>query len=430
MRTSFSFVICMLFFANGYCFADKIILPWAAHINCTTDKPALSYQPGEKMIFTFTADTAGYPANMLKLHWICRKDGGDKIEGEAPADNPLTVETELSSPGFANVLVELRDADGGEVMRSQSADKSNPQAIHYSAGAAVYPEQLEDCGEPEDFDTFWTRQKELLATVPFSKTDCTEIERKDGVILYRLSIPCAGPRPVTGFMRIPEQAAPKSLPLRIGFIAYGVREQKPFTWGDKKSIRIEINAHGQPLDAIPEVRAEFMKNLEGYALKDSENQNPETAFFYGMAMRVLRILEYGKTLPQWNGRDLIVQGGSQAGMQSIWAAALDSDVTEAYPFIIWCCDLKGNRQKNRYDGWRPNWHPALDYYDPVFMAKRIRTAKVDITCAGLGDNICPPSGLAVCYRNLATPYKSIRWVQGGEHGYYSPSEKDIVWKSY
>lgn len=69
-----------------------------------------------------------------------------------------------------------------------------------------------------------------------------------------------------------------------------------------------------------------------------------------MAMRVMRSLEFVRTLPQWDGKTLIVAGGSQGGLQTIWAAALDHKVTEAKPDIPWCCDLDG-RRIGRLGGW-------------------------------------------------------------------------------
>ena len=117
-----------------------------------------------------------------------------------------------------------------------------------------------------------------------------------------------------------------------------------------------------------------------------QNADPEKAFFNGMVFRVLRAMEYLKSRPEWNGKDLTAEGGSQGGLQTMWAAALDQDVTVAKPGITWCCDLAGTTKKGRYfGGWRIPYVPAIDYYDPVFMAKRIKTARVEITRAGLCD---------------------------------------------
>ena len=75
---------------------------------------------------------------------------------------------------------------------------------------------------------------------------------------------------------------------------------------------------------------------------------------------------------------------------------------------------------NRLRGWRPEFTDALGYYDPVNMAKRIH-CKTSIT-SGLGDYVCPPSGLSVLYNNIKAP-KTIQYIQGSTHGYNPPKPK-------
>ena len=198
---------------------------------------------------------------------------------------------------------------------------------------------------------------------------------------------------------------------------------------------LRINAHGQELGREPEYYKEFFASIRSgkysYAFDPEQNKDPENCFFNGMVLRVLRAMEYLKTRPEWNGKDLIAAGGSQGGLQTMWAAALDPDVTVALPSITWCCDLAGASKANRLTGgWRLQYVPELDYYDPVFMAKRIKTAEVNIQRAGLGDYTCPPSGLAISYKNLATPRKSIRWVQGSDHGFVPKKSEVIVWSTF
>ena len=136
--------------------------------------------------------------------------------------------------------------------------------------------------------------------------------------------------------------------------------------------------------------------LRGYAFSVEENSKPETAYFNGMMLRVMRSLEFVKSRPEWDGKTLAVSGGSQGGLQCLSAAGLDSDVTECTAHKPWCCDLGGIRL-NRLRGWRPDFTDALGYYDPVNMAKRIH-CKTSIT-SGLGDYVCPPSGESVLYNN-------------------------------
>ena len=134
-----------------------------------------------------------------------------------------------------------------------------------------------------------------------------------------------------------------------------------------------------------------------------------------MALRVMRALQFAKSLPQWDGKNLIVSGGSQAGLQSLWAAGLDSDVTRCQVFKPWCCDLAGHAKALRMPStFAPTYTPALDYYDGAFHAKRIR-CPVEVGIAGLGDFVCPPAGMMAMFNNLRVP-ATIRFYQGEGHG--------------
>ena len=64
-----------------------------------------------------------------------------------------------------------------------------------------------------------------------------------------------------------------------------------------------------------------------------------------MVLRVKRALQYLKTVKGWNGRDLIASGGSQGGLQTIWAAACGEGVTRAESGITWCCDMIRNDER-------------------------------------------------------------------------------------
>ncbi len=181
-----------------------------------------------------------------------------------------------------------------------------------------------------------------------------------------------------------------------------------------------MNAHGADLLQDDAYYEEFGKAIRtekyAYAFDPQQNASPDTAYFHGMVLRLLRALEYLKSLPEWNGKDLTVEGGSQGGLQTIWAAALDHDVTMAKPAIPWHCDAAGQSVFGRiFGGWRIPYAPGLEYYDSIHMAHLIQ-CPVEITRAGLGDYVCPPSGIAIFYNRLTCP-KTIHWYQGSDHGY-------------
>ena len=396
-----------------------------------TNKSALSYKENEEIIFTFSTDFGKSKPGKCFLSYIRRGDDNKTFKGRVPADQVLTVKTKLDRPGFVSVNVFLTDAKGRNLCHHDYRKRLRPIAFY--AGAAVKAETLKDCGEPKDFDAFWAKQKKRLAQVPFKdKVDRKAVRQFKNGSVYAVTIPAPGPRPATGYMSIPKNAKAKSLPIRLMFIGYGAHRQMPFGSVAQNAIVFQLNAHGQKLGQNDAYYTGFFKSIRtpeySYAFDPEQNKDPENCFFNGMVMRILRTLEYLKTLPEWDGKNLIVSGGSQGGLQTMWAAALDQDVTVARPSITWCCDFAGTQKAKRIHGsWRIQYVPALDYFDPVFMAKRIKKAEVNITRAGLGDYTCPPSGLAVSYNNLATPNKTISWYQGSDHGFIPRKAEIVVW---
>ena len=400
-----------------------------------TNKPFLSYKPGEEMVFTFTLDTGKDLPGNWNFHYRRGGDDNNIYTGKAPVNQPLVVKTSLNKTGFVYVEVTLHDANGkriySETVLPNKARRKN--TIIFAAGAAVEPESLKDCGEPADFDAFWAKQLKRLAAVPFAgKVEKKLVKQQSGVDVYAVSIPCAGPRPATGYLTIPQNAKAKSLPIHVIFFGYGISKQSAPSVSSRTTINFYVNAHGQKLEQDAEYYKEFFKSIGGkaYAYNQETNKDPEACFFNGMALRDLRAVEYAKSLPEWNGKDLIIHGSSQGGLQSMWVAALDPQVSVVNPAVTWCCDIAGTLKQNRLGAaGRIKYTPALEYYDAVFMAKRIKNAKVVITRAGMGDYTSPPSGLAICYNNLATPDKTIKWYQGSDHSFIPKPPEIIIWKS-
>ena len=395
-------------------------------LDCTSDRDPLSYRAGESMVFSFRVADAPPDA---RICWRRSGDDGRVERGEAPLAtrrSPLgtadcdvaAISTSLDRPGFVRIEADLLDAAG-----------TSPARFDGGAGADVDAIRA-DTPEPADFDAFWARRKAALASEPMDGAACREIPSgRADVRLFAISVPCAGGRPSTGHLSVP--AAPGCYPAQIHFHGYNnswsEHAYKPLKAETLHADRvfIDLSAHGFELDREPEYYAALRKscgsNGHDYAFDPIQNSDPDTAYFGGMAWRILRGLEYLKSRPEWNGRDLVVEGGSQGALQSIWAAALDHDVTECRPYIPWCCNLAGPASGRAHGDWFVPWVPALAYYDPVNMAKRIPdTCRMTVEWAGLGDYICPPSGVMAFYNSLACP-KAITFVQGATH-FHLPAE--------
>ncbi|MBR2838468.1 MAG: acetylxylan esterase [Kiritimatiellae bacterium] len=393
----------------------------AARIVGATDKSPVGYRVGETIAFTLTARGG------KRVLWERTGDDGKAEKGEASAGAPVVVKTSLDRPGFVRLVARLVDESGRAVARFDGG-----------AGAAVGDIRV-DKPEPGDFDAFWARHRAELAKVPMDGAKCREVASgRADVKLYEVSVPCAGPRPATGFLSVP--AKPGKYPAYIRFHGYNAswlpkarNTPKPDALPADSMVFL-LSAHGYEFNRdeayYKALRASCGSNGHDYAFDPVQNSDPEKAYFCGMTYRVMRGLEYLKSRPEWDGRTLVAEGGSQGGLQSIWAAALDHDVTECRPFVPWCCNIAGPTKCGRARGdWHMEWVPALGYYDAANMARRIpKTCRVTVTWAGLGDYICPPSGVMAFYNNLSCP-RRITWVQGATHTYYPPSPQTVTMES-
>ena len=390
----------------------------------------VDYKVGEQIVFELQLHDApeGIADGVYSLAWERRGDDGRRHNGVLPIDGrtPLKVRTSLDRPGGVQILVQLVERDGGTPVRRAHKSPDYPgwegggEVVRFSGGALVEPSRIvQGHPEPADFDEFWARQKRRLADVPV-KAELKKVDDGDKWFdLYMFKVDCAGPRPVTGYMTKPKNAKPKSCKIVGSFAGYGTGRQGRMGWRMPNTIFFEINAHGYDLERD----AEYYKNFEdgirtpgcSYGFSTWQNEYPEGSYFCGMALRVMRAYDYMKTLPEWNGRDLEAQGGSQGGAQTMWAAGLVDGLTAARPDVPWLQDLGADAAGRDCPDWRVRWTPGVAYFDGVNHARRAK-CPVTIRRAGLGDTTCKPNSIAVLYNNLAKG-GSVNWVQGSQHGY-------------
>ena len=423
-----------------------------AWIKGETDKDPVSYKTGEKMVFTLTLSgvEGDLPAGEYFIDWKMSDDYGKTEKGRvALSDTPFKYVASLDKPGFVRLQAWVVDKAGKRYTRKFTGDATTPEgrramneferrrnkSVFFDGGAGADVGKLMPSGEPQDFDEFWASQYKRLELVPMRDVRVECRSRNPKVRIYAVRIDCAGLRPVTGYLTIPTAVDKgKTFPCRLqthGYSGDSCRHWTPDN-GSEKEIVLNINAHGLKLkefgatDADTKaLRWEVRSNGQSYAFDPKQNADPEVAYFNGMVLRVKRALQYLKTVKGWNGRDLIASGGSQGGLQTIWAAACGEGVTRAESGITWCCDMIRNDERRARkissDGWYIAWTPAMGYYDAAIFAKRIpRSCRTVITRAGLGDYCCPPAGLAMMWNNMTCP-KEIFWVQGSQHGYVPPA---------
>ena len=128
----------------------------------------------------------------------------------------------------------------------------------------------------------------------------------------------------------------------------------------------------------------------------------------------VRALDYLCSLPEWDGRNVFVQGGSQGGALSLITAGLDPRVTACVANHPALADMAGyldNRAGgyphfNRLKGMlTPQKVEAMAYYDVVNFARRI-TCPVFLTW-GYNDNVCPPTTSYIVWNVITAPKESL-----------------------
>ena len=396
-------------------------------LKAVTDKEnPINYVENETIRFNFSLDGVealpiALQNQQLYVIWERTADDNVKVVGT----NAITfaggcfVETSLAVPGIVRMNAYLAGSD------YEAIEKSGGKKIAFGGSAGVATEKMQlSTVEPADFDAFWADAKAKLATVPMDGAKLTEVfpasSATNNYCFYAAEIPCYGPRPVTGWLVLPRNAQPGTLPIQAQFDGYGCIASCPSlpTFGQGQRVSFLVNAHGyEMVDHDDQYYRDFYTSTKGYALSAEDYANPTNAYLYYMAMRVMRAYDYLKSRPEWNGRDIEALGGSQGGLQVMWAGGLVEGMTQLNPQITWGCDIA-----NPYLGSYPNSStPRIPnvsgayYFDSVLHARRVPTNCVaNIMRIGMGDQTCPIRGVLLSYYNMKCAV-SAKLEQGADH---------------
>ena len=392
-----------------------------------TDKNPLSYKLNETI--TFTVKLVDKDANNAavagrELRWTLSHD--DKTldrSGTATSDNPLVVTTAMSQPGFARLVVEVKD--GGAWLSGTT------QVFDGGAGADVL--NIQEWPEPADFRSFWTNATNTLFATAYTPvcTNFVPAGAAAGVKYYLFELPTLpGLLPATGILAKPEGADPASCGVIATFNGYGFGATALPNAATvlKGNIVINVARHGEyPVHPDASYYTDLQNGpMKSFCFRNLDGTVQQTDQ-YAMILRDLRALQFAKSLPEWDHETVEVSGGSMGGYQSLAMAGLDADVTKCTVNIPWHVDLSSGVKFGRMTGWRPTWTANMDYVDAKNFAKLVR-CPVTFT-AGLGDYVCPPSGEVLLWKNLPEP-KKVTWTQNSSHpGNRGPVCAQYVWQA-
>lgn len=325
------------------------------------------------------------------------------------ADGRYSASLEVSTPGWVYITVSATNSKGRVVAKG-------------SAGAMYRPDDIRPAlPVPADFKAFWDKEIEELGKVPINPRltpfEIPEKESCGGKIRgYEFALDCTGPYPATGFVALPVDAKPKSLPIIVGYQgASGIRAWKPWYYADV-AISLSASKYGLPNTLTDsEYAAMGFPSDIVYKLAADPALTREENFFKWMILRDLRIQQFAKTFPEWNGKVMLVNGESLGGAQALICGALDPDVT----FISACVPALSDHnafRAGRRNGWPHIWKVGADgkpageteaaqfeaarYFDTANFCSLIATNKEVTVGVGFLDIVCPPDGVYAAFNSV------------------------------
>ncbi|SDU29239.1 Cephalosporin-C deacetylase [Verrucomicrobium sp. GAS474] len=369
-------------------------------LTIAADRPDAMYHVGETVTFSISVLRGGLPVPEGEVTWSLTKDGVPPVRQGVAAvkEGKATVTGQLDEPGFLQCKAVFA-AEGGKAAGI--------------GAAAVDPLLLRpSLPVPDDFDAFWEGKKRELAAVPLNATMTPLPPPQPGIELFDVEAPAVGNMPMRGYYARPAHAAPKSLPAIITLEGAGVYNTRTEPWllrmAKEGFLSLEVNAHGLPNGKD----AAYYVGLEQGDLKDYPffgRTSRETVYFLNMFLRDLRGVDFLASQPEWNGKVLVANGGSQGGAQAIFVAAEDRRVTYLSASVPAMCDHSG-MVVGRVPGW-PRLVPvgadgkpdaavleAARYFDSVNFASRVRVP----ACFAVAfiDQVAPPTSGYVAYDAL------------------------------
>lgn len=260
--------------------------------------------------------------------------------------------------------------------------------------------------EPDDFRAWWDSlltdnkryplrsSRELYTPYCTDKVDC---------YLVRLEVNRSR-QAFYGFLFYPKNATKGGHPVVLtppgaGIKANRVADSKNY-YPENGCIRFVIEIHGMnPTHSeavFEDVRRAFDGRVKGYLYQGLNHL--DHYYMKHVYLGLVKCIDYLTSLPEWDGINVAVQGGSQGGGLALVAAGLDARVTQCIVNHPALSDMaraatggvSGYPHFSGKDGFLTPAHlKTMAYYDVVNFARYVQ-AKTFMTW-GFNDDTCPPT---------------------------------------
>ncbi|MEN3337046.1 MAG: hypothetical protein V7647_722 [Acidobacteriota bacterium] len=349
-------------------------------------------------------------AEVLKEGTLDLTDGKNKIE--VVADQPEMIYVAVQAYDDASASGPAGEAPtfvGGNAGRNTG---------FYAVGAAVAPTKIGlSTPRPADFDAFWDGKLAAQARVPINPVLTPVDTDVPGVELQRFRLDALGSK-TQGYVARPagDGTFPALIQLQYAGV-YALNAGADARRAAEGWLVLNVDAHDKlPSDPSGDVPRTY---------QNVGNTDRETSYFLGMYLRDSRALDYLLTRPDWDGKTIVVAGGSMGGQQSLALAGLRPDkITAVLVCVPAGADTNGGLHGRRpgYPNWpseNPDAMRTALYFDTVNFASRIKAPVM----AGMGfiDTISPPAGVWTAINQIPGLVEAVPMIES-EHDNLTPDK--------
>ena len=323
--------------------------------------------------------------------------------------------------GRALLDMGTRKTPGFRDLRLTAKVDGKTYSHHIKVGFSV--DEIRPCvKEPADFTEFWRKNIEEMRQTPLTYTKekapeyCTD---KIDCYLVKVNLN-RQKQAVYAYLFYPKNAAKGSCPAVLCPPGAGIKTIKePLRhkyYAENGCIRMEMEIHGLdprlPASMFNDISRAFNGKENGYLANGIDSR--DRYYMKRVYLSLVRCLDLLAGLPEWDGRNLVVQGGSQGGALAIVAAALDNRVTHCIVNHPALADMAAYAEG--HTGGYPHFNKTagiltgnnintLAYYDVVNFARHVK-ADTYMTW-GYNDNTCPPTTSYAVWNTLACPKEAL-----------------------